>query len=130
VSGPFSPAKNARAEQLAYGRRWNAGALFLLMHGDIMFAPWFSLALDAARLGAEAQKVIELRLARLAAGGPDAPFEAHRMVAEKQLALIEAALVAGASLASGNAGHIAARKVVKGYRKHVRVNSRRLSRAA
>ena len=95
-----------------------------------MFAPWFSLTCEAARLGAEAQKVIELRLTRLAAGGPDAPFEAHRMVAEKQWAFVEAALVAGAILAADNAGHVAARKVVRGYRKHVRANSRRLSRVA
>ncbi len=52
------------------------------------------------------------------------------MVAEKQWALVGAALVAGAILAAGNAGHVAARKVVRGYRKHVRANSRRLSRAA
>jgi hypothetical protein len=95
-----------------------------------MFAPWVPLTREAARLGAEAQKVIELRLTRLAAGGPDAPFEAHRMVAEKQWAFVEAALVAGTILASGNAGHVAARKVVQGYRKHVRANSRRIARAA
>ncbi len=95
-----------------------------------MFAPWFTLTREAARFGAEAQKVIELRLIRLAAGGLDAPVEAHRMVAEQQWALVGAALVAAAILASGNAGYVTARKVAQGYRKQVRANSRRLSDAA
>ncbi len=93
-----------------------------------MYAPWFALTRDAARLGAESQKVIDMRLARLAAGGLDAPLEAHRMVAEKQWAFVEAAMVAGMTLATGGSSHAAARKVVQGYRKHVRANSRRLSR--
>ena len=89
-----------------------------------------SLALDTARLGAEAGHVIQLRLARLAAGGPDAPFEAHRMVAEKGAAFVEAAMVVGATLASGGYGHVAAGKVIEGYRLHVRANHDRLSRPA
>ena len=93
-----------------------------------MIHPWFSLTLDMTRLGFEAQRVIELRLQRLAACGPDAPFEAHRMVAEKQVAFLEAAFVAGTALATGGRSHAAAQKIIKGYRKHVRANSRRLSR--
>src|SRR5918998_236215 len=56
-----------------------------------MLAPWFMLTADAARLAFDAGKVIELRLAQLAKCGPDVPFEAHRMVAEKQAAFFEAA---------------------------------------
>jgi hypothetical protein len=93
-----------------------------------MLAPWFMLTADAARLAFDAGKVIELRLAQLAKCGPDAPFEAHRMVAEKQAAFFEAALAAGLVMASGGGGHAAARKVVRGYRKRVLANNRRLSR--
>ena len=56
-----------------------------------MFKSWFGLTLDAVLLGFETQRVIGLRLAIIAAGGPAAQVEAHRMVMEKTTALAEAA---------------------------------------
>jgi hypothetical protein len=80
-----------------------------------MLGPWFNLAM----LAAESQQVIWLRLAKLGAGGSDVGTEAHLMVTEKLAAATDAAgrLMMGASPDS----------VVRGYRKKVRANMRRLS---
>jgi hypothetical protein len=85
-----------------------------------MFAYWMSLLLNSTMLAVEAQTVIGLRLIKLGTGGTAALPEVHRMVAEKASALVEAT----ATLAGGGSAH----KVVAGYRKHVRANSRRLRR--
>ena len=71
-------------------------------------------------LAAESQQVIWLRTMRLAAGGPKAKSEAHRMIGEKILAagLESGRLTLGASSAS----------VVKSYRTKVKANVRRLSK--
>ena len=85
-----------------------------------MFKSWCGLTLDAVLLGFETQRVIGLRLAKIAAGGPAAQVEAHRMVTEETTALAEAAT----TLATGGSP----RTVVRRYRKHVKANERRLSR--
>ena len=71
-------------------------------------------------LAAEAQRVINLRLAAIAAGGPAAELETRLMVTEKMNAALEAAgmLARGAS----------ARSIIFFYRAHVQVNVRRLTR--
>ncbi len=85
-----------------------------------MFTAWMNFAFDSARLCQEAQEVMTLRLWKLAAGGPAGQIEAQRMIAEKGLALAEAA----GSLASGaSVDH-----VVERYRHIVRANKHRLSR--
>jgi hypothetical protein len=83
-----------------------------------MLGTWMKLALDTSMLALEAQQVIGLRLMKLALGGPMATREANRMVAEKVIALGESA----AKVATGST----TRSVVKGYRKKVRANRRRL----
>jgi hypothetical protein len=83
-----------------------------------MFAYWMKLSVDATMLAVEAQTVIGLRLMMLSGGGTAANIETHRMVAEKASALIEST----ATLASGGSAH----KVIVGYRRRVRANSRRL----
>jgi hypothetical protein len=84
-----------------------------------MFIPFFKLASDATLLALEAQTVIGLRLGQIAMGrGTHA--EAQLMVTEKVLAFVEAA----ATVSSGGSAH----RVVKGYRRKVRANSRRLRR--
>ncbi len=83
-----------------------------------MLGPWMRLSLDATMLAVEAQTVIGLRLMMLGTGGAAAQAEAHRMIAEKSRAFVEAA----STLASGGTAHT----VVAGYRKHVRANTRRL----
>ena len=85
-----------------------------------MFGNWFTLTLDATMLGLETQRVIGLRMMKVAAGGPDAQAELTRMVNEKTAALAEAT----ATLASGGS----AETVLRRYRTHVRANERRLSR--
>ncbi|MFE1600234.1 hypothetical protein [Methylobacterium sp. ID0610] len=80
----------------------------------MMIAPWVRLTLETARLAAEAGEVVALRLALMARGGRAAETEARRMVTEKIEAAAEAAR-AGNGL-----------RAVKGYRRRVRANARRL----
>jgi hypothetical protein len=82
-----------------------------------MLKPWFDLTLNAAFLGLETQRVVGLRLMKLAAGGTAAQTEAQLMVSEK---VAEAA----ATLATGGSAH----KVLQRYRTHVQANERRLTR--
>lgn len=91
------------------------------------FAPWLALATQSAQLGLDAQRVIGLRMMRLAAGGARAEIEAQRMVAEKSAAFVEAQMTLATSLATGQ-GHHAAKKILRGYGRKVRANHRRLSR--
>ena len=81
---------------------------------------WWNYSRDLALSGFEAQRVIALRLLKLAAGGPEATDEVRRMLLEKWTASAEAA----ATLASGGS----APKVLKRYRAIMRSNERRLRR--
>jgi len=85
-----------------------------------MMQAWMKLALTSAQAWQEAQVVMTLRMMRLAGGGAVAQTEATRMVAEKGMALMEAAT----TVAMGGS----AEKVVRGYRSRVRANKRRLIR--
>ena len=75
---------------------------------------------DATMLSIEAQRVIHLRMMKLAMGGTGVRAEAHRMVNEK----IFASMGAAATLLSGGSSDA----VMAHYRRRVRSNSRRLSR--
>ena len=81
-----------------------------------MFKLWYNMSM----LAAELQRAIWFRLLQLSAGGPKARTEAKRMVSEKVAAAGQATrkLVRGAS----------PNTVVKGYRRKVRANVRRLSK--
>ena len=74
-----------------------------------------------ALLAFEAQKVVELRLVKMAWGGPAAQAEASQMVSEKISASIEAA---GSLLLGGTPDAVVAR-----YREHVAENTKRLTSA-
>jgi hypothetical protein len=87
-----------------------------------MFRTWIGLTFAAAQLQLEAQRVVGLRLQKLALGGPAAQAEARRMLAEKQTAFAEAAF----GLAVGKSP----KRVVRRLRTHVRANKRRLTRKA
>ncbi len=80
---------------------------------------WFSLMMETATLAVEAQQVMALRLAKLAAGGTAAQTEAARMVSEKVVAYAEASTM----LARGKSPET----VMRRYRTRVRANSRRLT---
>jgi hypothetical protein len=84
------------------------------------FADESAWVFDILMLAAEAQRVINLRLAALARGGPAAELETRLMVTEKMKAAMDAAdmLSRGAST----------RSVISFYRSHVRSNMRRLTR--
>jgi hypothetical protein len=85
-----------------------------------MFHQWMRLATDASMLAIESQQVIALRIMKLALGGPTASHEANRMVTEKVIAFGEAAAKVATGAPTGD--------VIKGYRKKVRANRRRLTR--
>jgi hypothetical protein len=89
--------------------------------------PWFSLAMDAMRLGMEAQSVIGLRMAKAAWGGIAAQDEAERMVAEKAKAAVDAQMVFATSLLTGQ-GHLGPARAMALYRRRVQANQRRLLR--
>ena len=71
-------------------------------------------------LAAEAHRVINLRLAAIANGGPAADLESRLMVTEKMNAALEAA----GMLARG----VLTQSVISFYRSRVRSNMRRLTR--
>jgi hypothetical protein len=85
-----------------------------------MFLPWMNYSYQAAMLSWDAQRVIGLRLAKVAAGGPAASSEMSLMISEK----VSAAAQAGLTLALGGSHE----KVLSGYRRAVRANLRRLGR--
>jgi hypothetical protein len=80
---------------------------------------WFSLMMETATLAVEAQQVMALRIAKLAAGGPAAQTEAAMMMSEKVVAYAEASTM----LALGKSPQT----VMRRYRTRVRANSRRLT---
>lgn len=84
-----------------------------------MLLPWMKLATDTSMLAVEAQAVIWARMMQIAQGKASAA-ESMLMVTEKVSAFTEAAVI----LATGGTAH----KVVRGYRRHVRANVRRLRR--
>lgn len=87
-----------------------------------MLMNWWKVSADLAMANLEAHRVIGLRLAKLAAGGPAAKREARRMVVEK----IAASAEAGLALASGRTPQ----SVLKRYRTIMRANGKRLSKRA
>jgi len=82
-----------------------------------MIIPWLRLASDTTLLAMEAHTVISLRLGQIAMGRGSLA-ESQLMVSEKLLAWAQAAT----TLATGGSPH----QVVRGYRKKVRANTKRL----
>jgi hypothetical protein len=84
------------------------------------FADESACVFDILMLAAEAQRVINLRLATISRGGPVAELETRLMVTEKMKAALDAAgmLARGAS----------SRSVISFYRSRVQSDVRRLTR--
>lgn len=80
---------------------------------------WWKFYSDISVANLESQRVIALRLMKLAAGGPAAQKEAQKMVNEK----IAASLEATKTLARGGTP----RTVLKRYRTIMRANALRLA---
>ena len=95
-------------------------AAAFVLPGELKERAMFKFWYDATMLSLEAQRVIGLRMMKLAGGGKNAQAEASRMVTEK----FAASMVAAATLMSGGSGEA----VVAQVRRRVRSNSRRLSR--
>jgi len=87
--------------------------------GQTMHPSWFRFSVEATMLAFEAQRVIWTRISQMALG-QGSPAENFLMVTEKMAAFGEAAT----TIAMGGTAH----KVVKGYRRRVRANIRRLGR--
>ena len=84
-----------------------------------MLIPWLKLASDTTLLAMEAQTVIGLRLGQIAMGRGSVT-ENQLMVTEKTLAFAQVAT----TMTLGGSAH----QVVKGYRKKVQANTKRLER--
>jgi len=84
--------------------------------------------MGAARLGFEAQTVIGLRLAKIARGDAAAWAEANLMVAEKAQAMAELQTRAVLAVVAGGPP-VTPRNALAHYRRKVRANRKRLSRA-
>ena len=82
--------------------------------------------IEAARFGADVQRVMALRMMRLASGSPHAAAEARQMVSEKVAAFFEAQGAIVTSLATGVRLDTAAARAYAPYRRCVRANIRRL----
>jgi hypothetical protein len=85
-----------------------------------MIQPWMRLATNTMLLGFEAQRVVLLRMIRIAAGGAYAQAEINRMASEKLFVAVRAM----AMMTFGQSPE----SVVRHYRSRVRANERRLSR--
>lgn len=83
-------------------------------------ASLLAMSTELAMLGVEAQMVIGQRMAMFMLGGPKSRREAQLMVTEKVKAAGEAAV----TIAMGGTP----RKVVRGYRRKVQANHRRLGK--
>ena len=92
------------------------------------FALWVS-GFAAARMIAEAQFVIALRLAGMAGLWTLAPGETARMVTEKQRAFAESALALTAAAAGGRRPEQVLDAAVRPLGRRTRANARRLGRA-
>ena len=92
-----------------------------------MYAYW-KLWVDVLNIGLDFQRVIAMRLAKIAKGGAAADAECRRMVSEKFLAAAAAPDAAAAALAGGKGIATAARLALTPMERAVRENRRRLSR--
>lgn len=91
------------------------------------FADWALFTSQASALYMESVSVICMRSIKLMGGGKAADREAQQMVSEKIEANMEAAF--GLPLTMPFGGAAAASAALMPYRKRVRANHRRLSRA-
>jgi hypothetical protein len=83
--------------------------------------------IETARFGADVQRVMTLRILRIASGGPDAANEMQEMVAEKVSAFGEAQMAVFACLMTGKSLEATAAKAYAPYRRCVSANHRRLN---
>lgn len=88
---------------------------------------WGKLLADSMQLGFNANRVIALRLAKLARGDAAAMAESKSMVEEKVKAAIDANIAAATSVLTGKA-HQAPKRAMSVYKRRVRQNLKRLGK--
>jgi hypothetical protein len=89
-----------------------------------MFTAWF----DAMRFAVDTQRVIALRMMKLAACDAKAAKEAQGMVTEKISAMMDAHTAATLAMIQGRTPEVVLARAMTPYRKRVRANRVRLSR--
>ena len=82
--------------------------------------------LEAVRFSADVQRVMALRMMRLASGGPLAVTEARQMISEKIAAFEASQLAVVTALATGGGLYAATAEAYVPYRRCVRANCLRL----
>jgi hypothetical protein len=82
--------------------------------------------LEAVRFSADVQRVMALRMMRLASGGPLAATEARQMISEKVFAFEEARVAIVTALATGSDLYAATAEAYGPYQRCVRANCLRL----
>jgi hypothetical protein len=90
------------------------------------FSDVLDVWLETTRFCADVQRVIALRMVRLASGGPLAATEVWQMVSEKVSALEEAQVAIVSAFATGSGLHAATDGAYAPYRRLVRANCLRL----
>ena len=82
--------------------------------------------LEVVRFSADVQRVMALRMMRLASGGPLAVTEARRMISEKVVDFEASQVAIVTALATGNDLYAATAEAYAPYRRCVRANCLRL----
>ena len=82
--------------------------------------------LEVVRFSADVQRVMALRMMRLASGGPLAATEARQMISEKVFAFEEAQVAIVTALATGSGFYAATAEAYGPYQRRVRANCLRL----
>jgi hypothetical protein len=82
--------------------------------------------LEAVRFSADVQRVMALRMMRLASGGPLAVTEARQMISEKVVAFEASQVAIVTALAIGSDFYAATAEAYAPYRRCVRANRLRL----
>ena len=96
---------------------------------DAAQSGWFGILntwLEAASFSMDVQRVMSLRIMRLASGGPLAATEAQQMISEKISAFGEAQVAIATALATGSGLYAATAEAYAPYRRCVRANRLRL----
>ena len=86
----------------------------------------FNTWLEAVRFSADVQRVMALRMMRLASGGPLAITEARQMISEKVVAFEASQVAIVTALATGSDFYAATAEAYAPYRRCVRANRLRL----
>ena|SRR6187455_2107712 len=117
----------AAPERPQDGTGWPARMLMSSTLKEVAVVNVWNAWIETARFGADVQRVMTLRILRIASGGPDAANEMQEMVAEKVSAFGEAQMAVFACLMTGKSLEATAAKAYAPYRRCVSANHRRLN---